>query len=33
MALPARVMHGMDPFEALHSEMDSMLGRFLGGGG
>ncbi len=30
MALPARVMRQMDPFEAMHREMDSMLGRFLG---
>lgn len=30
MALPVRVSRGMDPFEALHREMDSMLGRFFG---
>jgi HSP20 family protein len=31
MALPARVYRHVDPFEAIHREMDSMLGRFLGG--
>ncbi len=29
--LPVRVMHNMDPFESLHRDFDSMLGRFLGG--
>ena len=32
MALPTRVARGMvDPFDSLHREFDSMLGRFLGG--
>lgn len=31
MALPARVYRNVDPFEVMHREMDSMLGRFLGG--
>ena len=32
MALPVRLIHQVpDPFNELHREMDSMLGRFLGG--
>lgn len=31
MALPARVMRGMDPFEAMHRDFDSMLGRMFTG--
>ena len=32
MALPARVMRGnVDPFEALHRDFDSMLGRMFAG--
>ena len=30
MTLPVRVARGMDPFDALHRETDSMLSRFFG---
>lgn len=31
MALPARVIRNMDPFEAMHRDFDSMLGRLFTG--
>ena len=32
MSLPARIMRRVDPFEAMHRDFDSMLGRFFGRG-
>ena len=30
MSLPARIIRHMDPFEGIHRDFDSMLGRFFG---